>query len=316
MSSRETETTLRAPRENKPTTTRDRYLSHEQTTPTTDRSCETQKKQKRRQAVFVSVAHRPRCLHPPKFEGLQASARQTSRLTITMAAMSNEDFQTAVASAAAAAANAASRQLLQGPPPHWLGAGGQGQAHQQQQLQQQQLQQQQQHLQQQQVLHQQKMRQHMYSPSAQMASRQQPAATQQPMATGAEGNASAAASAAADSSRGLGQLNASLQLLAQQHAAQHAAEAEARRAVEIELQSLREAHELLRLQHGAMSHMSRPWSGSGPGPSPGLGLGLGSGPGPGPGSGVRLGSRRHVETVVRVRRLARRWSCIRGCSWP
>ena len=170
-----------------------------------------------------------------------------------MAAMSTEEFQAAVASAAAAAANAASRQLLQGPPPHWLGAGGQGQAHQQQQLQQQQLQQQQQHLQQQQVLHQQQMRQHMYSPSAQMASRQQPAATQQPMATGAEGNASAAASAAADSSRGLGQLNASLQLLAQQHAAQHATEAEARRAVELELSSLREAHEQLRLQHGAMS---------------------------------------------------------------
>ena len=152
-----------------------------------------------------------------------------------MAAMSTEEFQTAVASAAAAAANAASRQLLQGPPAHWLGAGGHGQAYQQQQLQQQQ-----------QMLQQQQMRQQMYSSSAQMASRQQPSATQQQMATGAE----CAASAAADSSSGLGQLNASLQLLAQQHAAQHATEAEARRAVELELSSLREAHEQLRLQHG------------------------------------------------------------------
>ena len=164
-----------------------------------------------------------------------------------MAAMSTEEFQAAVASAAAAAANAASRQLLQGPPAHWLGAGGQGQAYQQQQLQQQQ---QQQQLQQQQMLQQQQqMRQQMYSSSAQMASRQQPAATQHQVATGAE----CAASAAADSSSGLGQLNASLQLLAQQHAAQHATEAEARRAVELELSSLREAHEQLRLQHGAMS---------------------------------------------------------------
>ena len=162
-----------------------------------------------------------------------------------MAAMSTEEFQTAVASAAAAAANAASRQLLQGPPAHWLGAGGHGQAYQQQQLQQQQ-----------QMLQQQQMRQQMYSSSAQMASRQQPSATQQQMATGAE----CAASAAADSSSGLGQLNASLQLLAQQHAAQHATEAEARRAVELELSSLREAHEQLRLQHGAMSrpHPMRP----------------------------------------------------------
>ena len=93
----------------------------------------------------------------------------------------------------------------------------------------------------------------MYSTSTQMASPQQPAATQQQLATGAEGSASAAASAGADSSSGLGQLNASLRLLAQQHAAQHATEAEARRALELELQSLKEAHEQLRLQHCAMS---------------------------------------------------------------